>query len=102
MKNLQAFCKRAHFCGFTSVMQLRVFLAVGDFPGETTARRVGDAIGVEPSQVSSVMRFLSDWQLVQLETRVEMVDGRNCRRVYIRMTALGRTSLDMLEMEVAR
>jgi len=102
MKKLQAQLKRAQFCGFTSLMQVRVFLAVGEVSGETTAREIADATGIVATQVSTVLRSLSDWGLVDLHKRLVMDDqGRNMPRIFATMTNSGRTSLDMLQMEVA-
>lgn len=101
MKKLQAFCKRAQFCGFTSLMQVRVFLAIGEVEGETTARDIADSIGIEPCQVSSVLRGLSDWGLLDLKKRIVVTDGRNMPRIFATLTNAGRTSMDMLGMEVA-
>ena len=100
MKKLQAFCKRAQFCGFTSLMQVRVFLALGEFPGETTAREICDATGIVQTQVSTVLRSLSDWGLVDLKKRIVVVDDRNASRIFATMSNAGRTSLDMMRMEV--
>jgi DNA-binding MarR family transcriptional regulator len=100
MKTMQAFLKRAQFCGFTSLTQVRVFLALAEFEGETTARELAAATGIEASMVSGVLKSLSDWTLVELQKRQVLVDGRNAARVFARMSNTGRTSLDMLEMEV--
>lgn len=102
MKQLQAFCKRAQFCGFTSIMQIRVFLALGEAGGETTARLLADEIGIEASQISTVLRGLSDWGLVDLQKRLVEVDGRNAPRIFATMSNAGRISLDMMRMEVSR
>lgn len=103
MKQLQAFCKRAQFCGFTSIMQIRVFLAMGELDGsETTARDIADLIGIVPSQVSSVLRGMSDWGLVDLEKRIVLTDGRNMPRIFAKLTNAGRTSLGMMQMEVVQ
>ena len=100
MKKLQAQLKRAQFCGFTSLMQVRVFLAIAEFPGEAVAREISDATGIVAAQVSTVLRSLSDWGLVDLQKRVVVVDGRNMPRIFATMTNAGRTSLDMMRMEV--
>lgn len=101
MKKLQAFLKRAQFCGFSSLTQVRVFLTLADMPGETTAKELAEVMGMDPTTISSVLRSLSDWTLVDLTKRTARVDDRNVTRIYARMSNTGRTSLDMLRMEVA-
>ena len=100
MKKLQAFCKRAQFCGFTSLMQVRVFLAVAELPRETTAREVADATGIVPSQVLAVTKTLSDWGLVNLEKRKVLVDGCMQPRIFATLTPSGTAAADILKMEV--
>ena len=102
MKQLQAFCKRAQACGFTSLMQVRVFLTVAEFPGETTAREVADATGIVAAQVLGVIRTLSDWGLVSLEKRKVLVDGCQQPRIFATLTPDGKAAADILQMEVAR
>ena len=102
MKKLQAFLKRAQVCGFTSLTQVRVFLALADFEDETTARAIADATGIEPPMVAGVLKSLSDWTLVDLEKRHVVCEGQKRVRIFVRMSKTGRTSLDLLRMEVAR
>ena len=101
MKKLQAQLKRAQICGFTSLMQVRVFLAAAAVPGETTAREVADATGIVATQVLTVMRTLSDWGLVSLEKRRVLVDGCQQPRIFATLTAAGVAAVDILRMEVA-
>jgi DNA-binding MarR family transcriptional regulator len=101
MKNLQTILKRAHACEMTSILQLRVFLALGDMPRETTAREISDATGIEACQVSGVLKFLENWDLVWLEKRPDVIDGRRMMRIHARLTPEGNAAMDILNMEVA-
>jgi DNA-binding MarR family transcriptional regulator len=100
MKTMQAFLKRAQFCGFTSLTQVRVFLALAEFEGETTAKAISEATEIEASMVSGVLKSLGAWNLVALEKRLVTVDGRLAPRIFATMGATGKTSLDMLRKEV--
>jgi len=101
MKTMMQFLKVAQRCGFTSLTQVRVFLALADVDGESSAKPIADATGLEPSQVSTVFRTLSDWRFLDLSKGRELIDGRQAVRVYVRMSTRGRQVLEMLTTEVA-
>lgn len=93
---IQNTLKRAHHCGFTTIAQIRVFLALWQLDRESSAQDIEAITGLSRSLVYGVFKPLADWGLVTFVKKRMVVDGCNVKRIFVSLTPQGRSAAEIL------